>query len=967
MNGTVAGTDVEFGLLGPLELSVAGHEVRLTGKQRSLLALLLLAANRVVSTDQLAQGIWGESPPASAAARIRALVTDLRRALGSTGDELIVTRKPGYVLWTQAARLDVDAFGLLVEQARHDIKQDLPSDAVERYDEALALWRGTPLADVEAGAIEADIARLEEQRMDALEERANAKLLVGRHIEVVSELTSLSAAHPMHERLRGLLMLALYRSGRPAEALGVFADTRKVLADELGIDPSAELADLHRRILDADPELLHRPSQPEPSAELVIPAQLPASVPDFTGRDSLVQELDRQLTGDQSVIMAISAVTGIGGVGKTALAVRVAHLLRGCYPNGQLYVDLQGNGGNPADPEVVLGAFLRALGVSNSKIPAALEERAALYRSTLSGRRVLILLDDARDAAHVRPLLPGAPGCGVVITSRILMGDLEGARQVYLGVMTPDEALELFSKILGKDRVEAEHQAALDVVAACGYLPLAVRIAASRLVTRRAWTLSYMARRLSDERQTLDELQTGDLAVRATFELSYAHLAPEHARAFRLLAFPDSIVFSVDMAAAVLDMTEGGAGRILESLADMNLIEAVSPERYRYHDLLRIYARDRVERFESEESKTAALARLMDFYLASTRNVYELELPGDRALDHLSPVSRPGLAFTSRGHALEWLFAEAPGLLVVAHQAAACGSAATLRQAAELLLLTNTLHESGSHVRQFEQVASAVMSAAEERGDEYSEGRARVHRAQSLMSAGRIAESGMEARRALPLGRITGDPVTFGYAHNLLGISERWAGRFAESVQHYTVALQSFREDGNMPAEASTLGNLSRLQVELGDVDSAVENGRRMADIYKDLGAGSRYGNGLYVMGVALTAAARLGNAQMHLTEAMGIFQSERQRMWEGLTHFRLADMHIRADQWQEALPHAEHSVAILKEVGAVQQAAEALKLLARILGNFGQDVRARACRREALAVNTGHEAQETDESQEDR
>jgi tetratricopeptide (TPR) repeat protein len=385
----------------------------------------------------------------------------------------------------------------------------------------------------------------------------------------------------------------------------------------------------------------------------------------------------------------------------------------------------------------------------------------------------------------------------------------------------------------------------------------------------------------------------------------------------------------------------------------MNLIQSMAPKRYRYHDLLRLHARDCADRHEDRESRISALVRMMDFYIASAASVYELEMPGDRALHHLSPPSCPGLSFTSRDHALGWLFDEAPGLLVVARQAALSGARAPLRQAAELLFLTNTLSESGIHTRQCENVAITVISEAEAAGDQFAEGRARVHRAQALVFAGRIAESGVEAARALPLGHTTGDPVTYAYSLNLLGIFMRWSGKPDESKQYYSDALEAFRADGNLHAEASTLGNLARVLIELGDVEAAVVNGRRMAAIYQELGVGFRYGNGLYVVGVALTAAGRFDEALTSLNEAMGVFRGERQRLWEGLTHFRLADMHVRADKWYDALPHAEHSVAVLREVDAVHQTAEALKLLARILEHFGQDVRALACRREALAVNT--------------
>lgn len=296
--------------------------------------------------------------------------------------------------------------------------------------------------------------------------------------------------------------------------------------------------------------------------------------------------------------MAVSALAGIGGVGKTTLAVHVAHRARPVFPDGQLYVDLQGAGARAAEPETVLGAFLRALGTAESAIPDSLEERAALYRSLLDGRRILVLLDNARDAAQVRPLLPGTEGCAALVTSRVRMVDLAGAHLVDLDVMSPDEALSLFTRIVGEERVASEREAALDVVAACGFLPLAIRIAASRLASRRTWTVSVLAAKLADERRRLDELQAGDLAVKATFELGYGALEPAQARAFRLLGLADGPDISLRAAAAVLDLPPEEAEDLLESLVDTSLLESAAPGRYRYHDLVRLYARSCAERDE---------------------------------------------------------------------------------------------------------------------------------------------------------------------------------------------------------------------------------------------------------------------------------------------------------------------------------------------------------------------------------
>lgn len=409
---------------------------------------------------------------------------------------------------------------------------------------------------------------------------------------------------------------------------------------------------------------------------MVRPQQLPATVADFTGRAAFVTELGDQLATAEGSVMAVSALTGIGGVGKTTLAVHVAHAARDHFPDGQLYVDLQGAGHNPSEPVAVLGAFLRALGTPDASIPDGLEERSALFRSILAGRRVLTLLDNARDASQIRPLLPGT-GCAALITSRARMIDLAGAHLVDLDVMSPEEALALFTRIVGEERVTSERQAAMAVVGACGFLPLAIRIAASRLAARRTWTVSILARKLGDERRRLDELRAGDLAVKATFELGYKQLEPAQARAFRLLGLADGPDISLTAAAAALDMDTEDTEELLESLVDSSLLESAAPGRYRYHDLVRLYARACAERDEHPPSeRDLAISRLLDFYLATAARMYALERPGDRLIDHMEATNYPGLVFADRAAALEWLFNEAGCLLACARQSSSpdtCG------------------------------------------------------------------------------------------------------------------------------------------------------------------------------------------------------------------------------------------------------------------------------------------------------
>lgn len=958
--GEQDGTALRFTVLGPVRAWRGDQPITgMPPQQRALLAALLLRGGRAATAAELLDALWGEEPPPTALAALRGYAFRLRKALGS---DALTTVDGGYALHCKPGALDLGIAEAHVSDGEKARGASDPARAREGFGRALDLWDGEPLAGIPGPYAEAQRHRLTEWRLQLTETRLDLDLQVGCHAEAVSELTALSAEHPLRERLRALLMLALYRSGRQAEALGVYADTRRLLADELGVDPGAELTDLHQRILEVDPALLAAPAaRTEAAPEPVRPAQLPATVADFTGRAAFVRELGERLTTDLGV-MSVSAVAGIGGVGKTTLAVHVAHTARDAFPDGQLYVDLQGTDARPAEPEVVLGSFLRALGVTDASIPDSLADRAALYRSTLAGRRVLALLDNAHDTAQVRDLLPGTPGCAALITSRVRMVDLAGAYLVDLDVMSPEEALQLFTRIVGRERVSSERQAALDVVAACGFLPLAIRIAASRLATRRTWTVSFLARKLSDERRRLDELKAGDLAVKATFELGYGQLTPAQARAFRLLALPDGPDISLDSAAAVLDMDPYDAEELLEALVDISLIESAAPARYRFHDLLRLFARDCAERHETDASRCAALSRLLDFYLASAAHAYELENPGDRVLDHLVPSTRSGLAFPGREAGLDWLFSEAPSLLAAVQQAAAGGCEGPLRRAVDLLLVSQDLMESGVYARQYEQATRAVVTTAADCGDTLVEARARIWLGHLSGLSGRFEDAEREARRALVLGLAAGDPMAGSYAPNLRGNAAFPLRRFEECAAHHTTALEAFRADGNRHGEAAALSNLARAQIELGQLPAAIASAERSLQIYRDLGAGFRLANGLYALAVALTADGRTDEAVACLTEALPVFREARQQFWEAMALFRMAEAQLSAARYRQAAALAEQSLTLLRDIGGEYRSANALTLLGKALQGVGHADRARACWRDALASLTALGAAEADD-----
>ncbi|MEU7295532.1 BTAD domain-containing putative transcriptional regulator [Streptomyces exfoliatus] len=940
---------LRFAVLGPVRAWRDGEPVP-TGspQQRALLAALLLRGGRTATAHELIDALWGEESPSQALAAVRTYASRLRKALDP---KVLVSESGGYALRTTPDALDVTAAQELAAEAEKLRAGGDRTAARARLAEALDLWDGEVLASVPGPYAETQRARLEEWRLTLLETRLDIDLEVGAHAEAVSELTALTAAHPLRERLRELLMLALYRSGRQAEALAVYADTRRLLADELGVDPTPELSRLQQRILQGDTELARPVEEAVPAAAPIArPAQLPATVPDFTGRAAFVRELGARLSTAEGHVMAVSALAGIGGVGKTTLAVHVAHEARPHFPDGQLYVDLQGAGNRAAAPETVLGSFLRALGTPDSAIPDSLDDRAALYRSTLDGRRVLVLLDNARDAAQIRPLLPGTAGCAALVTSRIRMVDLAGAHLVDLDVMSPEEALQLFTRIVGQERVQAERESALDVVAACGFLPLAIRIAASRLAARRTWTVSVLAAKLADERRRLDELQAGDLAVKATFELGYGQLEPAQARAFRLLGLADGPDISLAAASAVLDLPLWDTEDLLEALVDTSLLESAAPGRYRYHDLVRLYARACADRDEQPPSeKESAMSRLLDFYLSTAARVYAIERPGDRLVDHLEPTRYEGLTFTDRHEAQDWLYAEANCLLATVRQSAA--SPTTLRRAVDLLWASLDLAESGANSKEYEAVATVLRGAAGAAGDVRAEGRAALTLAYVQHVAGRFDEADHEAHTALAVAEAASDPLPGCWASNLLGAMAFYRNRYEDAERHLMRAISDFKRCEDLAGEASALCNQSRVHLATGRPGSAVALAQRGTEMYDELGHALKGANGRYAMGIALTEGNQLPEASRCLREALDTFADSRQRLWEGMTLFRLAEVDLAARRYAPAASNAEMALTVLRDVGGEWRRGKVLTVLGHGLMGIGQSGRAHVCWQDALEI----------------
>jgi DNA-binding SARP family transcriptional activator/tetratricopeptide (TPR) repeat protein len=594
---------LQFALLGPLEVTVAGTPVPLGGAQRKvLMTVLLLEAGKAVPIPRLMEVIWGDSPPEGALRTLRTHVSELRRVMADDKPpRMLLRRGTGYLLDVRAEQIDVERVRRLLAQGRRAVDDGDPVSAIAPLQEAQSLWRGPPLVDVADHPFAHGYTQaLTELQLDVAKTRIAADLSLGRHREVIGDLRMLVASHPHDDGLRRELVVAFYRDGRTEDAARACRDGLEAL-HELGLD-SPMLRRLQEDVLRAAPELawapprsLGRPTQAAPAG----PGghQLPPDTPEYTGRDTIQARAHAVLTDQVALAQGTvtAAFAGKAGAGKTALAVHIAHRIRPGFTDA-LYVDLRGTS-EPLEPTRVLARFVQALGVSRAAVPTDPDDLAEMYRELLATRKVLIILDNAAGEAQLRPLLPTSPGCAVLITSR---SRLHGLTVPYwmVDVLIPSDAVELLAKVVGAARVEAEPEAARDIVGLCGYLPLAIQIAGRKLAAHPHWRLARLAGRLANERDRLSWLEVGDLEIRASFSLSYEGRPADEQRAFRLLSLPAVNDFAPWAAAAVLDVDLDEAEDIVDRLADAQLLErrgvdATGTERYRFHDLLRVFARER--------------------------------------------------------------------------------------------------------------------------------------------------------------------------------------------------------------------------------------------------------------------------------------------------------------------------------------------------------------------------------------
>jgi DNA-binding SARP family transcriptional activator/tetratricopeptide (TPR) repeat protein len=913
---------VDFRILGSLEVVREGDAVDIGGTRLQIvLALLLLEAPRIVSVDQLIDAVWDEGPPSTARSQVHICVSQLRTKLGSVGEQpLIRTRKPGYVLDLGGASLDLVTFQALAVQARKDAAGGRRAEAAHLLRTALAEWRGPLLGGLDVPFVRDAAVRLEDARVAALEEYADLELEFGRHAELVPVLRGELSHNPLRERLRGRLMLALYRAGRRSDALEEFRRARATAVEELGIEPAEELRALMDGMLRSDP-LLDAPGRVDPTQDTAVdgsgsdvtpvPRLLPPDVADFTGRQAQVAAATRHLTeagaASRPSPTPVVVVSGPGGAGKSTFALHVAHQVAADFPDGQLYLAMHGTT-RSMRPAEALERFLRALGVPGQAVPESLDERAEAFRGRISGRRMLVVLDDVADDHQILPLLPPA-GCAVVVTSRRRLTALPGATRLELGSFSVTSAVELLTKVIGHARVAGAADEAVRLVELCDQLPLAVRIVAARLAARPHWPLTEMIERLSDETGQLDELRHGEMAVRASLDLTYGALGAAARQLLRGLALLDGPDFGDWVCAPLLGVRRRDAHDALDELVETHLVEVVGNaadtlgSRYQVHDLVRAFGRERAVAEEPPPSRTATHERYLGALAGLLDEAHRRQYGGDFLTLHGS-VARYPLDERTRDRLLTdplaWLSAERPTILAAVVQA----SSTVPGVAWDLAMTAVVLFEARSHFDDWRQTHEAALAAARREDDRLGEaamlysvgslamfemrlepartlfaeailvftdlghehGRAMTLRNQAIIDAmtGDSASARHRYRSALEVFRGVGDKV--GEAYVLRGLAEIDVddGREADGLERLLTASTICSEVGNRRVAAQIAYRLGSLHLQRGDHELAEESFTCVLDIARD--TGDRIGE---MHGLIGRASVRLELGDRHAVDSL--------------------------------------------------------------------------------------------------
>ncbi|MFF3215473.1 BTAD domain-containing putative transcriptional regulator [Streptomyces sp. NPDC002886] len=889
-----------FRILGPLQVNGLGGPVRVPpGRQEVILAALLLEANRVVSTDYLVDLIWGDDPPDTARTQVQICVSRLRKLFSTAAiPAAITTRPPGYVLKTEGDLVDAVLFARAVTEARALAKQGALGSAAELLRTASELWQGRCLSGVSSETLQSKALQLDEERLTVTETRIGLELDLGRHHQLVGEIQLLVRVHPLRERLRGQLMLALYRSGRQAEALESYRVGRELLVEELGLEPGSELRALESAILAGDVAPPSRPGAsgygggaPEsgagpgaggeagpgrgagagstsasvhprsavPSSAVEgtssslppapggvahreeIPRQLPSDTSDFVGDEAQIGRIERTLRGEGGRAVGLVVIVGKPGTGKSTLATHIAHRLsEDVFPDGQLYCDLRGTG-TPATASEVLGRFLRALGIPGAVIPESQDERAEMYRTLMASRRILVVLDDAASESQIRPLLPGSRNCAVLVTSRVRLTGLPGSHRVELDVMSDDHALELLVRVIGEDRVRREGVAAEALIRTVGGLPLALRIVAARLAARPHWTLASMVHRLANERHRLDELTHGEMTMRASLSLTHDGLAAADRRLLRLLSLAKGPTLPGWLAGALLDDARPFPSDLLEPLVDVQMLDVVGVEstggfRYRFHEIIRVFAREQLAAHDEPAAQTAALGRMLGGWLSLAEQAHRRIYGGDFTVLHGSaPRWEPPEPCVEEllVDPLEWLDSEHANLVQAVEHAAA----AQMHELCwDLATTLTTLFEGRGYFDEWERTHQVALEAVRAAGNK--RGTAALLGSLGVLYLGRSqkAESRAALTSALGLFQELDDAHGLALCHRDLALLERMRGNEDRALTLYDRALRDFDQVGDVVGRAIVLTQSAQIWMVRGQVSAAQDRLDEALGIYRAVG-----------------------------------------------------------------------------------------------------------------------------------
>lgn len=971
VNGTPrAAGRLSLALLGPFEIRVDGELVTLTGRQRSVLAILLLNANRVVGVNQIVDALWGDSPPAAPAARIRALIAQLRGVLAAAGDDLIVTRTPGYLLRVAPDQLDLDKFQQQVELAGRATRDGRPMEAIARYDQALACWRGAALAGVDGAFIAGLVTRLEEQRLRAIEERTEAMLAVGRHAELVAELTRVVAEHPLREGPHAQLMTALYRGGRRAEAFAVYWQLRGRLVEELGLEPAAQLKRLHARMLAGDPGL-HRPDQLPAVARRVPARQLPADAGWFVGRHAELDRLDAVAARNDRLAL----VVGAAGAGKTALALHWARRAAHRFPDGQLFVDMRGFHTGPTMPATeALPLLLVALGLTPEQIPVTRDAQAGLYRSTLAGRRVLVILDNVADTDQVRPLIPGEPGGLVLVTSRDRLSGLvavDGAQRITLDVLPTTDAVDVLAHAAGRHQVDADSDAAAELARLCGHLPLALRIAGARLADRPHLDVRVYAKELAARGPMTHLRVEGDdtATVRTAFDLSYQALPSGARRVFRLLGLvPAPTGLAATATAALCGLPADQIEPLVDALARFHLVTLTADGRTVCHDLLLHYATELTRMHDRPAEQDTAIDRLLHFYVHTTDRAAtaligqsHLRLPRDPMPNGITPVD-----FIDQTHAREWISTEWANLVAALDAAAVSGRHRTVWHLANALRDFTQMQApptQGLHITQtgltaaqragdirgetamrlslgylrwrtaeYQEVLNECQTAtalARRAGWRKGESAALCNTAIALAQLGKTRPAIRRFEQSLAIDRELGDRI--GEATKLINLTaaHEQVGDLTTAAEYCELALPLQRETGQHQGHAIATENLAVIRREQGRLDDALHALEQSLTISRTIGAQHEQASALTTLGLVHRDAGRYDHATTALTASLQITQQTCDIRLESFAHTGLAGVHIRQGHLDEAANSLGIALDIAHRTGHHRGNVETLLTLA--------------------------------------